>query len=78
MFFNCYLLLQIDRVLRSTHVTALVQDRSEQFRAVEDPLRDSVEVSVIKLALFTPICLTTAFLVVVTMGEIGSGVSRRH
>ena len=46
-------LLQTDRVLRSTHVTALVRDRSEQLRAEVDPLRDFVEVSIIMLALFT-------------------------
>ena len=50
-------LLHTDRVLRSTHVKALVRDRSEQLGAVVDPLRDSVEVSLIKLALFTPVCL---------------------
>ena len=71
-------LLQTDRVLRSTHVTVLVRDRSEQLRAVVDPLRDSVEVSIIKLALFTPVCLITEFLVVVTIGGIGSGARRRH
>ena len=44
-------LLQTDRVLRSTHVTALVRYRSEQLRAVVDPLRDSVKVNVTKLAI---------------------------
>ena len=44
-------LLQTVRILRSTHVTALARDRSEQLLAVVDPLRDSVKVSVTKLAL---------------------------
>ena len=65
-------------MLRSTHVTALIRDRSQQLGDFVDPLRDSVEVSVIKLALFTPVCLTTSFLVVVTIGGIGSGARRRH
>ena len=71
-------LLQIDRVLRRTHVTSLVRDRSEQLGAVVDPLRDSEEVGIIKLALLTPVCLTAEFLVIVTMGGIGSGAHRRH
>ena len=71
-------LLQTDRVLTSTHVTGLVRDRSEQLGAVVDPLRDSDEVSIIKLALLTPVCLTTEFLAAITMGWIGFGARRRH
>ena len=48
VFFNCYLFIT-DRSSVEEHTRHRTgQDRSEQFRAVEDPLRDSVEVSVIK------------------------------
>ena len=45
---------------------------------VVDTLRDSVKVSVIKLALFTPVCFTIEFLVAVTMDGIDYGVRKRH